>query len=112
MAKRIKLSAEFGAWPLWDMDDPDNLDPAELPLSKETIDRLYRWSESLDAILNQDYPPLSKFPSEEAAEAFRQEGFSLWKQLHAELGSDYEVYYFAGKERKILRHPSELEAKV
>ena len=112
MTRRIKLSAEFGAWPLWDMDDPDNIDPVELPLSKETVERLYHWQASLDATLNQAYPPLSQFPSEAAAETFRQEGLSLWKQLYDELGPDYEVYYLGGKEPRVLHHPDELKVKI
>lgn len=57
MAIRIKLWADYGSYPLWGVDEIDNIAPDELPLSKETIQRLNSWQDTYDKTLNQDYPP-------------------------------------------------------
>lgn len=108
MVKKIKLMADYQCWPLWDMSDPDNIEPAELPLSAETIERLLRWSQTFDAILNWDDPASSGFESEQSAAAFEQEGIGLWLQLRQELAPDYEVHYFSDKLHKLLTNPNEL----
>ena len=63
MAIRIKLWADYGSYPLWGVDEIDNIAPEELPLSQATIQRLNPWQDTYDKTLNQDYPPLSDFPS-------------------------------------------------
>ncbi len=40
MAIRIKLWADYGSYPLWGVDEIDNIAPEELPLSQATIQRL------------------------------------------------------------------------
>ncbi|HLO48831.1 MAG TPA: hypothetical protein VK211_10495 [Kamptonema sp.] len=106
MAIKIKLWADYGCWPIWGVDEIDNIDPAEMPLSLETITRLNLWQEIYDATLNQEYPPWSAFPSQKAEEVFKQDGIELWKQLRFELAPDYEVFYQT--EGKLLKHPDEL----
>lgn len=93
MTIKIKLWADYGSWPIWGVDEIDNIDPADLPLSSETIKRLNLWQDSYDQTLNQDYPPLSAFPNEKAEISFQQEGWELWQQLRKELTPDYEVFY-------------------
>jgi hypothetical protein len=39
MAIRIKLWADYGSYPLWGVDEIDNIAPEELPLSQATIQR-------------------------------------------------------------------------
>lgn len=48
MYKRIKLMAYFDCYPLWDMDDVGDIDPAELPLIEKTIARLLEWQKIYD----------------------------------------------------------------
>lgn len=93
MAIKIKLWADYGCWPIWAVDEIDNIDPADLPLNSATIKRLNSWQDTYDQTLNQEYPPLSAFPNQEAEISFKQEGFELWQQLKAELTPDYEVFY-------------------
>jgi hypothetical protein len=107
MAIKIKLWADYGAWPLWGIDEIDNIDPAEMPLSLETINRLKAWQEAYDVTLNQEYPLWSAFESQEAEEAFKREGLSVWKQLCLELAPNYEVFYQS--ESTLLKHPDELK---
>lgn len=98
MAIRIKLWADYGCYPIWRVDEVDNIDPEELPLSKETMKRLNAWQEVYDQTLNQDYPPLSCFSNPQAEQNFKQEGIKLWKQLRLELEPDYEVFYENGSQ--------------
>ena len=110
MKETIKLMADYECYPLW-WSEPKlvgNIKPAKLPLSQETLDRLSKWASTYDATLNQEYPPDSGFASEEDAQAFEQEGISLWQQLQKELAPDYEVLYFSEQQRKLLTHPSQL----
>jgi len=106
MAIEIKLSADYGCWPLWYIEDSDNIDPNELPLSTETINRLNAWQDTYDATLNQEYPPLSAFENPETEELFQLEGISLWKQLRIELFPEYEVFYQMGS--KLFKNPIDL----
>ncbi len=92
MTKKMKLYCEYGGWPLWGVDEIDNIDPATLPISEGLINRLNQWQSAYNATL-ADYPPESGFPSEEAREQWYREGVEMWVQLQQELGSDYEVYY-------------------
>jgi hypothetical protein len=109
MAIRIKLWADYGSYPLWGVDEIDNIAPEELPLTQETIQRLNAWQDTYDQTLNQEYPPLSNFPNQQAEMDFQQEGISLWKQLRLELAPDYEVFY--QNEDQLFRHPNEITPK-
>lgn len=102
MSKKIKLMADYDSYPLWDMEDPDNINPNELPLKQETIQSLLNWSKAYDNILNLDDPASSDFSSEREAEKFEKEGIKLWKRLHEELKENYQVFYFSEQQGKLL----------
>ena len=103
MAIRIKLWADYGSYPIWGVDEIDNIAPEELPLSQETIERLNAWQDAYDRTLNQDYPPLSGFPSLQAKLKFKLEAINLWKKLRLELAPDYEVFYQNGSH--LIKNP-------
>lgn len=113
MSKKIKLMVDYGCDPLWweEPDEVGDIDPATLPLSEDTIERLHRWAKAYDATLNWADPTDSPgFESADAEAAFESEGISLWKQLQKELApTNYEVVYFSELLGKVLTHPSELE---
>jgi hypothetical protein len=81
--------ADYYCWPLWEEEDPYNIDPASLPMSQELRDRLMQWASTYDGILNQDDPASSGFASRELAEEFGYEGVRLLLRLKDELGSGY-----------------------
>ncbi len=110
MAIRIKLWADYGSYPLWGVDEIDNIAPEDLPLSDKNIQPLNQWQDTYDATLNQDYPPLSCFPNEKAELDFEREGINLWKQLRLELAHDYEVLY-QNNDGQLLKHPDEISKK-
>lgn len=110
MAIQIKLWADYGSYPLWGVDEIDNIAPEELPLSQETIQRLNAWQNTYDQTLNQDYPPLSNFSNQPSEIYFNQEGIRLWKQLRLELAPDYEVFYQL--EGQLFRYPNEITEQL
>lgn len=111
MAIKIKLMADYGCDPLWwaDADKVGSIDPARLPLSQETINRLRKWASAYNATLNWQDPANSQDLSPEEEAAFEDEGISLWKQLQTELAPNYQVVYFSDLLGKVVNHPSELE---
>ncbi|MBW4603268.1 MAG: hypothetical protein KME29_27835 [Calothrix sp. FI2-JRJ7] len=112
MPRKIQLMADYGCDPLWWNDEEvGDIDPEDLPLSNDTIERLHRWAYAYDATLNWEDPADSPgFPSLEAKAAFEEEGISLWKQLQKELAPDYEVVYFSNRLRKTVVNLTDLEA--
>jgi len=73
---------------------------------------LLAWIAIYEGTLNWNDPASSGFASEEARQAFEEQGISRWHQLRQELAPDYEVHYFSQKLRKAIEHPSELMATV
>jgi hypothetical protein len=68
-----------------------DIDPCELPISKELQMRISKWAAIYDETLDVNYPPNSGFKSEEAEREFRQEGERLAIMLREELGTDFSV---------------------
>ncbi|MGW5793104.1 hypothetical protein ACWEV3_21075 [Saccharopolyspora sp. NPDC003752] len=99
----VRLAAEWGAGPLWVSFGPAaeavaaNYLPEEvrdvLDLPPALLLDIARWDHDYQRILDQNYPPDSKFPSEDAALRFRRTGFALAKQLRAALPPEIAVEY-------------------
>jgi hypothetical protein len=109
MVQRIKLMADFDCYPLWDRDDGGDIEPWELPLSEETIERLLNWQKIYDGIIDWDDPAAAGFANEQEEIDFEREGISLWQQLQKELGDEYEVIYKSQLLHRVVSHRSELE---
>jgi hypothetical protein len=92
-SRRIKLMADYGCSPLWDMINIYNIDPSHLQLSDTTQKDLDNWATQYDETLNHDDPPASNFKPPLSLKLFNLEGHRLWTQLKKEL-PDYEVFYF------------------
>ena len=111
MTIKIKLMADYGCDPLW-WDEPDEVgdfDPATLPLSQQTINRLYDWANAYDNRLNWDDPYESPELSSEEINTFDRQGINLWQQLRTELAPNYEVFYYSDRLQKLLTNPREIE---
>ncbi len=110
MTQHIKLMADYGTSPLWrtDPSDPDNIEPAALPLSDETRARLAQWAAAYDATLDLDDPATAGFPSVGAEESWEREGIELWKQVRSELGPAYDVSYYSWTAHELLTNPDDL----
>lgn len=105
---------DYGCYPLWwdELDQVGDLDPESLPLSQETIQRLYHWADAFEARLNLADPSDSPEVKPEEVEHFEWEGLSLWKQLNQELAPDYEVVYFSSHFSEIFTDSAKLEEKL
>jgi hypothetical protein len=117
--RRVKLMADYGAFPLWAVPDeapwpragdhfwtsarrPDDVSPAtvevwageltptDLPLSASLIAALQHWADEHDRLLG----PTFDWPSDDAKATFVADGRRLLDLVRAELGPGYEVAYF------------------
>jgi hypothetical protein len=107
MVKRIKLMSDYGCYPIWGIDEINNIAPEKLPLEAETISRLNAWANLFDDGLNWDDPAGESLWSREDAQFFQQEKISLWHQLHHELSPEYEVYLYLFSCGGLIKHPDE-----
>lgn len=90
--RKIKLMADYGCFPLWDVSDGvGNINPNDLPLSPELKDLLMDWAKVFDQTLNEDYPPDSGFESQADELEFKQRAAQLAWKLREELGPEFEV---------------------
>lgn len=107
--RHLKLMPDYFCYPLWDVDDPGNIDPATLPLSDALRARLNTWAETFDRILDIDDPASSPgFASDAAEREFDDDGRRLWHDVAAELGPGYSVSYYSIASSKLLPPPAEL----
>ena len=93
--KSIKVMPDYDCFPLWahGNNEVGNIDPASLPISNSLISRLNEWAAEYDKTLDQNYPPNSGFQNKEAEVKFVIRGYSLAKELKAELNSIEVIYY-------------------
>ncbi len=105
MSKRLKLMVDYECFPLWDLDEPANLDPTTLPLPPNLCDELVAWARCYDLTLDRANPAASGFRSTGEAESFESQGLRLWAELRQALGPTYEVYYFS-EVRRVLVKPT------
>jgi len=107
----LKLMTDYQCFPLWGVapDDIGDIDPASLPLSDATQQRLLAWAHTYDCTLDHDDPSAAGFATIQEAAAFEKEGIALWLQLQQELGADFEIWFFNDSTGAVLKHPSELE---
>ncbi|MDA3643700.1 hypothetical protein LZ318_12345 [Saccharopolyspora indica] len=109
---RIRLAAEWGAGPLWVSFGPTDETVAANYLPEEIRDVLNlpaallldiaRWDHDYQRILDENYPPDSKFQSDSAALRFRRTGFALAKHLRAALPPEIAVEYAENFSDRIL----------
>src|SRR5687767_2429248 len=92
--RRLKVMEDYHCWPIWEDGDVGNVDPRTLPISAALQERLMAWACEYDAILNQEDPASSGFPSETAEAHFEAEGRTLATALQEELGETVAVRYW------------------
>jgi len=89
----LRLMADYDSWPLWDCDEPKNVDPNSLPLSHSLIQDLIDWAERFNNTLDRADPLNSAFASRGDEEQFVHDGAELATRVDSELGPAYEVSY-------------------
>jgi hypothetical protein len=90
----IWVRPDYRMYPTWRPGtDEYNVDPVELPISKELADELNAWGDDFDATLVLDDPASSGFPDEASTVAFVERGARLARRLAVELADRYRVEY-------------------
>lgn len=99
---KLRLMSDYNCYPLWEIrpSGARNVSPQEIPISDRLRQELLTWADQYDATLNREDPVSSGFVSQEAEEAFEEEGLRLWKALREELGESAEVSYFSQLNQK------------
>jgi hypothetical protein len=90
----ILVLPDYGSYPTWRPGAAEyNVDPEELPISKDLADQLNVWGEEYDATLVQDDPISSGFADAASKNAFAERGAELARRLAIELAGRYQVEY-------------------
>ena len=94
---------DYQCHPLWSVNQEidENIDPKDLPLSRDLIHRLERWAELFDKSVNfTDSLDVFNVPkrSNNLERAEELEGLRIWIAVRSELTQKYQVlYFFEGK---------------
>lgn len=95
MIIEFQLGADFLSWPTWfshyeiDLEYKyvGDFDPAELPISQNTRDRLKKWKAVYDDLYQEDY---SVRPMSEEERIWSREMLRLWVQISKEISAAQE----------------------
>ena len=97
MSKEVKLAPEFGAFPVWAIQPGDNihlpLDADNTMISAQLYKELEDWDKLYQDTLDQNYPPDSKFNSDDEELSYEWQGVKMWENLAKELGPEYTIIY-------------------
>ncbi len=106
----LRLMPDYGCWPIWSggAGDCDNIDPEDLPIADGSRDRLQRWVDAFDAILDPGDPAASDFATAGDEVAHEREGRELWRILEAELAPDFRLHYHSVAFGRLYTHPDQL----
>lgn len=83
---RVELRPFPGAWPLWDCERGDNVDPAKLELPGELIERLQRFENAVLESLEQDTKARLVFRDARRKRELEQQATALATELERHLG--------------------------
>jgi hypothetical protein len=94
--RKLKLMADYGCYPLWEIfsDGTKNVNPNDLPISSELINRLYEWADQYDQTLNREDPISSGFDCSNDERIFGEQGLLIFKNLQNELTPLFEITYY------------------
>lgn len=106
---RLKLAADYGAWPpLWFVDSERGA-PEEVieGIDEELRNEVREWCDRVDELKQTGY----EWPSEEEFRHWDARGRDLARRLDAALGDDIEILYWVGEgDFRHLAPASELPA--
>lgn len=89
---KMKLMSDYQCWCIWDMVDPDNVNPDTLPISDELKQELHNWESAFDATLDLIDHTNIGFLSEQQYNEFYDSGWELFSRLQSEL-PEFEWWY-------------------
>lgn len=102
----IKLMPDYGCWVTWVLNDEgiyENVNPNELEISDNLLDRINEWALKYDKTYNQSVGQDSGFKTKEELIEFDKEGKLLWKKMINELGDDNEILYHSILDHRVLK---------
>lgn len=91
--RHLRVSADYHAFPVWDLDEGGMVDGASLPIDEPLVARLQAWADRYDATLDLDDPMASGFATPDEELAFVAEGRQLARALQVQLGPEFEVRF-------------------
>lgn len=94
--RSLKVMADYDCFPLWETDQSGlrNLNPKDLPISRELACSLMAWAIEYDQCFDNTDPKMSGFPTRRLHEEFVRKGWVLAASLQTELGSGWTILYF------------------
>ena len=89
--RRLRVAADYGAFPVWDLDDGGMVAPETLPIDGDLRARLQQGADRFDVTLDWDDPAATESPSRAWWRRFHADGVVLARDLQAQLGPAYDV---------------------
>jgi hypothetical protein len=91
---QLRISPEGIAEHFWLV--PDNkpafaIEPDDLDLSDDLLDRIEAWGDAFDAVFDPANPTETRFASPEAEIVWRAEGHAIAAAIRDELGDEWDV---------------------
>jgi len=90
----LKISPEGIAAHFWLVPEDKPafaIEPDDLDLSDDPLDRIEAWSDAVDAVLDPVDPSATQFASPAAEAVWRAEGHAIAAAIREELGDDWQV---------------------
>ncbi|MFO1014765.1 MAG: hypothetical protein U1E50_13475 [Caulobacteraceae bacterium] len=84
-ARRLRLSPEWQCWPLWDVDNGHNIDPADLDIPAALRVRIEVWDQVFQDLYDDADPTAGLFESEAVRARFAAEGEAIARELERAL---------------------------
>lgn len=91
--RRLRVAADYAAFPVWDVERGGMVDPSELPVPRSLLERLEAWATEYDATLSPDDPLASGFGTPEEEREFLARGRALARDLQESLGTSWRVSF-------------------
>jgi hypothetical protein len=91
---RLRISPEGISQHFWlvaDNKPATPIEPDDLDLSDDLLDRIEVWSDAFDAIFDPANPTASRFPGAEAEALWRAEGQLIAAAIRDELDDDWDI---------------------
>lgn len=91
---RLRISPEGIGQHFWLVSDNKPavaIEPDDLDLSDDLLDRIEAWSDAFDAIFDPADPKSSRFPSAEAEILWRTEGQMIVAAIRDELEDEWDI---------------------
>lgn len=91
--RRVRVAADYAAFPVWDVERGGMVDPSELPVPAPLRERLESWAADYDATLVAEDPLASGFATADDEREFLAHGRALAVELQQALGATWHVTF-------------------